>query len=1374
MHKILRGSVQKKILLLVFVSVLPSLAVIVNSGLGRLELSRTRADADALALADKAAEIQRGATEAVHILLSTLASLPDRVRNDPTLLEPVLSNALDRNPGLCTIAMTGEQGRITVAGESMPSPESQIARFAQGLAGPGGLRVGDYTVCGNTFQPALVFAYPPAASADASGMVVALARFDRFRDYSKALALPEGSTLTIADRHGRVLYSSAHPGSLAVGSKLDQASLELLSGEDDQGVERVQAGVGTGTIRAFTRLRIDGDGTPYALILASIPADKAMQAAREMLWRDVLLVLGAAVLALTTALVAGKIIIVGNVKRLIGAAGQMEAGRLDARSGLDYRDGELGRLAQSFDSMAEALANDISRRVHAEKEFKGSRDFLDKIINSIADPIFVKDREHRLILVNDAYCALIGKPRDQVTGRTDNDFFTRSQVDFFRQRDDLVLETGREDESEEVITDALRQLRIIVTKRTRYADDSGNTYVVGVLRDVTEAKRSGMELVNRTTQLDARVKMLNCLYGISHLAQKRGVTLDRLLAEAVALLPPMLTYAQSAVARIVFEGAQYPSNGFTNPATSMAADIMMRGRSMGFVETGYLVPMPIQGEGPFTHEERKILHVVAEHLSQIAERSLAEEELRHSEERFRRIVETANEGIAVLDPAQRVTYVNTVMAEMLGYEQGEIVGQHIENFLYEPARPEQGDCSRRRQSLGAKRERLFLRKDGTLLCTIASVTPVTDREGHFAGSFGMYADITDRKMAEEKLQELNESLEQLVRDRTEDLLRKTADLETKAGELQDANLELTQTAEKLEKARRLAEEATKAKSIFLANMSHEVRTPINAILGLSDLALRRGAAGEVRRFLDMILKSSRDLLALVNDILDFSKLEAGRTEVEAIGFDLPRLVREALVTFAHQAEAKGLRFDVVIDDDVPRFVLSDPIKIRAILSNLCSNAVKFTSAGWIRVMVVFEHRQTRFLVEDTGIGIPEDKRSFIFKSFRQVDETVGRKYGGTGLGLSISRRLAILLGGTLAYSAREGGGSRFALELPLQPSIEQEESHERRDSELRLAEKLAPMRILLAEDHEMGRELLGSFLTGLGHEVVCAEDGAQALEKLRESSFDLVLMDGRMPVMDGLEATRAIRSGACGRPNSSVPVVAITAQALAGDREAFLEAGMDDYVTKPVDLDEILLVLARHAPLHKRPELSGTAWDVGTAGAGASAVESGPGNASTPSQPGEIGQDAREAPQASGETQADPAAVAPLLDREGALARLKGMAVLLEAMEATFLKATPGDMSELESARKNGDAAGVRLYSHRIKGNSAGVGALRLSEAAGAMELNASKGVLPGTDEVRRLEELLALTSAELVLAGNTGGTRRQEQVQARAPATRHPQGDTR
>ncbi|WP_243363482.1 PAS domain S-box protein [Fundidesulfovibrio terrae] len=1330
LEKILRGSVQKKILLLVFLCVLPPLAVIINAGVERQQHALDMVKSDAAALVEETADIQSIATESTRRMLSVLSALPATSLDDGEESGAILRRALKAGSGYLNLLLCRADGSRMVAAEPVDREALLKAPFFRPIQAAQAFSASGFLRTQADGRPGIAFA-APFGSGDAAGIAVAIVDLGLFEPLSRMPGLPAGTVFDVADRNGTILFTSSPPGSGPVpGGALDRDSLALMTSVPDRAVIRARDADGLGQIVAYRRLRLKDGGEPYMHFWVRMPESAALSRAHGILLRDILLVLAATALALSVAILAGRLIIVGKVKRLIDAAGMLSAGNMDTRSGLDYADGELGQLAKSFDSMAHTLTQDIARRERAERDTAASREFLDKIINSISDPIFVKDHRHSFILVNDALCTLIGKSREEVLGRDDSDFFPKAQVDFFWKRDAVVLETGEEDISDEVITDKFGQIRVIVTTKTRYIDTSGNRFVVGIIRDVTENKRAGMELLRRTAELDERVKMLDCLYGISHLSQKRGVTLGGILGEAATLLPPVLTFGESAVARIVYEGVQHAPPGFRTPVASITEDILVRGQCHGFVEAGYPEPKTVLDDGPFTRDERKIIQVVAEHLGQIAERAVAEQELKESEERFRRIVETANEGIAVLNPAQRITYVNSVMADMLGYEPADIVGQHMEMFLYEPYRQDRNTNRGRRSRLDRKRERMFLRKDGTILCTIASVTPVTDREGHFAGSFGMYADITDRKMAEEKLHELNESLEQLVRDRTEDLSRKTTDLEAKARELEEANRELTRTAEKLERSRRRSEEATRAKSIFLANMSHEVRTPINAILGLSDLALRRGASGEAGRFLEMIHKSSHGLLALVNDILDFSKLEAGKAEVEAIDFNLPRLVQDMVVTFSHQAEAKGLRLDLVIDDDVPRFVVSDPTKLRAILANLCSNAVKFTEEGGVTVTVAYSKGVTAFTVEDTGIGIPEDKSSLVFRSFRQADESVGRKYGGTGLGLSISRKLTKLLGGTLSYQPRPGGGSRFSLSLPLKPGIDHEDARQLRQEKLWSAEHLKPMRILLAEDHEMGRELLSSFLGGFGHEVVLAEDGAQALEKLKQGGFDLVLMDGRMPVMDGMEAVRAIRAGACGEAGKSLPIVAITAQAMQGDREAFLAAGMDDYVTKPVDLDEVLLVLARHAPLSKRAEAREKTL------------------VSTP----EMGEGASGG---SGERPAPEPGEAPLLDREVALARLKGMTALLEAMEATFIRATPEDLAELSRADAAGDAANVRLYAHRIKGNAAGVGALRLSEAARRVEAAAVKGGAPGVAALDGLKTLFDQTSAEMNRVKNTAGDAR-------------------
>ncbi len=1175
---LLRGSVQKKILLLVLLSFLAPFGIIINNGIERQRNALNTAKAEALYLVEQEADVQRAVADLTRQMLVSLSVMRRFVKERTAASNELLSQLSRLNPAYSNILLLNDKGAVDASG--LPTDgqiNSAMTSVFQSLS-----QSRDFAVLGvaaGENAGSLVFSYPLVTEGNFQGMDAAVVRLDQLeRDFFKDI-LPVVATLEVADRSGEVLYSTyANGADKPHTSRLDEQTMAMLSGEDERGVELFLHGDGTGSITAFHKLALNPGAPPYLFIIARLPAAEVLRRANAVLLRDVTLAIIAAGIALLTALVAGRIVIAGKLKRIIDVATQMGRGQLNARTGIDYGEGELGCLAHAFDAMADDLAKDIARRELAEKNLDASRDFLDKIINSIGDPILVKDSRHRFILVSDAMCALTGVVREDLLGKTDYDFFPTEQVDFFWSRDDAVLNTGEEDVSEEVISDAQGDTRIIVTKKTRYIDSAGNRFVVAVIRDVTDNKKAGNELLKRTEELDLRVKMLDCLYGISHLGQMRFTTLEQLLPTAAGLTASVLTY-MGACARIVCDSREYLSDGFAPFGASIAADILVRGKVRGRIEAGYPLARTISGHDPFSPDERKILEVVAEHLGSIAER--------------------------------------------------------IESRM--------------------------------------------------------------------ELQEMNLRLEQLVKDRTADLFHKSVDLHSKAEQLQAANKELELTARKLDISRKKAVDATKAKSAFLANMSHEVRTPINAVLGLADLALRSGATGEAKRFLEMILTSSRGLLGLVNDILDFSKLEAGRATVESIDFNLPLLVRDIVAAFAVQAEAKKLRLDVVIDDDVPRAVTSDPTKLRSILVNLFSNAIKFTENGHVAITVRYYKHVTTFEVADTGIGIPEDMRVAIFESFRQADETVGRKFGGTGLGLSICRKLAELLGGTIAVTSRPEGGSLFTLKLPLIPGKDRVDEEKQHVADLESAARLVPMRVLLAEDQEIGRKLLTTFLARYGHTVVCAVNGALALDALRQGTFDLVLMDGRMPVMDGMQAARAIRAGECGMDKAAIPIVAITAQAMEGDRRKFLAAGMNDYVTKPVDLDEILRILIKYSP-HA---------------AGRKDLEA-PGR-----QPGGAGLEYEEL---------------PLLDREEALARLKNMETLLAAMERTFVKATPEDLAELHKAAEADDFANMKLFAHRVKGNASGIGAKLLSEAAREAEASAERGEGLSEAVLDRLEELFRRT----------------------------------
>jgi two-component system, sensor histidine kinase len=495
-----------------------------------------------------------------------------------------------------------------------------------------------------------------------------------------------------------------------------------------------------------------------------------------------------------------------------------------------------------------------------------------------------------------------------------------------------------------------------------------------------------------------------------------------------------------------------------------------------------------------------------------------------------------------------------------------------------------------------------------------------------------------------------------------------------------------------------AEQASRAKSQFLANMSHEIRTPMNGVFGMTDLLLQTPLSQRQSQIIGTIQQSTTALLTIINDILDLSRIEAGRVELEQKPFHLRGCVEGALALFVEEARRKKLALNLTIDRTCPEWLLGDATRLRQVCVNLLSNALKFTHQGAVSLHVDpiednGERASLKFTLRDTGIGIDPNVQQRLFHPFAQADGSITRRFGGTGLGLSISRSLIEMMGGTVALDSAPGAGTTITFTVSLErvkaPAVAESSAASLTawfagpDQSGPVVRRRFGGRVLVAEDNPVNQEVTRELVGALGCAVVCVENGEEALVALANEQFDLVLMDCQMPVMDGLTATRQIRSmeASAGRP--PIKIVAVTANAFAEDRQACLDAGMDGYLSKPFTGAQLDETLQRWLPSHLVIERRG----------------------STP----------RPASPTDDVPDFDPIVLEPMK-------RLRQD--FYRRLITTFLLHTPKLIEAIKEAAAHRDRDALRLAAHSLKSSSANVGASRLSALARDTELSASRGTL--------------------------------------------------
>jgi PAS domain S-box-containing protein len=865
---------------------------------------------------------------------------------------------------------------------------------------------------------------------------------------------------------------------------------------------------------------------------------------------------------------------------------------------------------------------DVTDQVLAQEALRCNEEFVHKIIDLSLTLIFVKDRAGRFTHCNRAAEEFCGVASERVIGARDRDICPDAElVARYEREDRQVFDTGRDlivpEHEVRNFRDEPRWLQTV--KRPVLGTDGTVTHVLILSADVTERKQAEFRravLLEVTQALAEAASLEEAAAGILHAVCEHlpwhfgafwRVVDDGAPLGLVAVWPssdaPFTAFRQATCEQAFPRELGLPGSVWAGarpiwmpqltdrakfPRTAAAAadglksgfgfPVMLRGEVLGVIE--FFSRFAREPDAPTV----ELFASVGAQIGQFMERWRTEGALAANETILRQFIRHAPAAIAMLDLDMR--YLQASDRWLLDYQLGgrEIIGKsYYELFANVPERWRE---MHRRVLTGAVErcdEDNFVHADGSAEWLQWEARPWRDAAGQIGGLILFTQIITARKEAELELERA-----------------KTA-AEAASQSLRETNEQLEGAIARANQMALAAEAAARAKADFLATMSHEIRTPMNGVIGMTSLLLDTALTREQSSFVETIRNSGESLLVIINDILDFSKIESGKMTLEMASFDLRACLDQSLELFTAKAAEKNLRLGYTIDSGVPPTFVGDVTRLRQVLVNLIGNAVKFTAAGEIAVAVRPAATPDEsaagplwhFSVRDTGIGIPADKLHLLFQSFQQVDSSTTRKFGGTGLGLAISRRLCELMGGSMCVQSEPGRGSVFHFTIRARPDRQLSEAAAGTDQAGAPAGRAGayaalaaerPFSILMAEDNHVNQLVARRMLEKFGYRVDVVADGQEAIHAVEERSYDVIFMDLEMPAVSGYDASRHIRA----HPPSGNPpwIIALTAHAVDGIREECLAAGMDDYLSKPIKLEQLAGAL-RRVPLRSTAAKSG-------------------------------------------------------------------------------------------------------------------------------------------------------------------------------------------
>jgi two-component system sensor histidine kinase/response regulator len=801
---------------------------------------------------------------------------------------------------------------------------------------------------------------------------------------------------------------------------------------------------------------------------------------------------------------------------------------------------------------------DISELEQTKQSLQFEQAHLKTLFKTIPDLVWLKDPDGAFLACNPAFEQYYGKAECDIIGRTDYDFVSRELADHFRAHDHAALAAGKPTRNEEWITYAGNGKTVLLetTKTPMRTPDGRLVGVLGIGHDITASRQAAQDLRQREQYQRALLDNFPFLVWFKD-TESRFLTVNQAFAEACGSTSPDEVTGKSDIDVWPRELAEaYRADDQIVMATGrqkiVEEQISTKNDGGSWIETF---------KAPVIDSDGAIKGTVG-FARDISDRKRAEAELQAFSRDFEALLDQTTDFVYFKDINSRFRYCSQTLADITGHRHWrDMIGKH-DREVFPP------DTARIYEE-----EEVPVFADGTPLLdkvdpyydakgregfVLTNKWPLFDANGRVAGIFGISRDITERIRAEAELASYRDDLEKLVRSRTSELV--------------DAKL--------------AAEAASCAKSAFLANMSHELRTPMNGVMGMIELALRRMSDARGKEYLDKAKGAANHLLGVINDILDISKIDADRMVLEEVPLRLDTSVQRVFDTLGAPAAKKGLCLEADIADSIKnRSFRGDPLRLGQILFNLVGNAIKFSERGTVslRAHAIEESSDTvlvRFEVSDQGIGIEPVKHAHLFKVFEQADNSMTRRYGGTGLGLAISKHLVQLMGGEIGADSTPGAGSTFWFFVPLKKQADDDTlptpSASNLPAEQRLIAEFSGSRILLVEDEPISQEVSRELLEDTGLAVDVAESGLQAVELARRNLYDLILMDMQMPDMNGVDATRAIRTESL---NRNTPILALTANAFEEDREICFDAGMNDHIAKPIlpdTLYEALLAWLSH------------------------------------------------------------------------------------------------------------------------------------------------------------------------------------------------------